>query len=211
MTGSVTTRRQAGIESRRGAGVRAFLLEDAQALGIVAGVVVAGLGSAGLGTTGPPYPRGEVESEARELEMRPADPGAGEPSEPARPPRLWLVDGFNVLHAGVLAGRDRASWWSETRRAELLAIVERFDAERDDAEVWVVFDGPGAPQDAGIQGRRVHVAFARSADDWLVKRVGAAGEPVCVVTSDRELADRARRRGAEVLSPRRFLARCGHS
>ena len=57
----------------------------------------------------------------------------------------------------------------------------------------------------------LHVVFARSADDWLVKRVRAAGEPVCVVTSDRQLADRARRRGAEVVSPRRFLARCGQA
>lgn len=189
--------------------MRGFLLEAAQALAIVAGVVAGGLGSA-LGTAGTPYPRDGVESEAREVEMSPGDPGAEEPSEPARPPRVWLVDGFNVLHAGVLAGRDRASWWSESRRAELLAIVERFDAERDDAEVWVVFDGPGAAQDP-TGGGRIHVAFAPSADDWLVKRVRAAGEPVCVVTSDRELADRARRRGAEVLSPRRFLARCGRS
>lgn len=190
--------------------MRAFLLEAAQALGIVAGVVAAGLGAA-FGTAGTPYPRDGVESEAREVEMSPGDPGAEEPSEPARPPRLWLVDGFNVLHAGVLHGRNRASWWNESRRAELLAVVERFDAERDDAEVWVVFDGPGAAPDAATEERWVHVAFARSADDWLVKRVRAAGEPVCVVTSDRELADRARRRGAEVLSPRRFLARCGRS
>jgi predicted RNA-binding protein with PIN domain len=190
--------------------VREILLEATQALGIVAGVVAAGLGSAQLGTAGAPYPRDEVESEVHEMERSPGDPGAQEPSEPIRPPRLWLVDGFNVLHAGVLAGRDRASWWSESRRAELLAIVERFDAERDDAEVWVVFDGSGAAQEP-VEGRRVHVAFARSADDWLVKRARDAGEPVCVVTSDRELADRARRRGAEVLSPRRFLARCARS
>jgi predicted RNA-binding protein with PIN domain len=120
------------------------------------------------------------------------------------------VDGFNVLHAGVLVGRDRASWWNEARREELLAIVERFEAEREDAEIWVVFDGRSAAEHPTRDGSRVRVAFARSADEWLVKRVRAAGGSVCVVTSDRQLADRARRRGAEVLSPRRFLARCGH-
>jgi predicted RNA-binding protein with PIN domain len=198
--------------------MRAFLLEAGQAAGLVAAVVAAGLGAARLQGAGASYPppRGESPVRLEIEEGEAADPmeeGAppGEPGdEPAPPARLWLVDGFNVLHAGVLVGRDRAEWWNEARREQLLAIVERFEPEREDAEVWVVFDGPSAAEELAREGSRVRVAFARSADEWLVKRVRAAGGSACVVTSDRQLADRARRRGAEVLSPRRFLARCGH-
>jgi predicted RNA-binding protein with PIN domain len=199
--------------------MRAFLREAGQAAGLMAAVVAAGIGAARLQAPGPAYPplRGEgpVQPEIEKgREAEPAGEGAppGDPGGGSAPPaRLWLVDGFNVLHAGVLVGRDRAEWWSEARREQLLAIVERFEAEREDAEIWVVFDGPSAAEGLAREGSRVRVAFARSADEWLVKRARAAGGSVCVVTSDRQLADRARRRGAEVLSPRRFLARCGHA
>ncbi len=179
-----------------------FSWEAARALGVMAGVAAVGLGSAHLEGTHTSYP---------DAEMSPADPASNDEGAPARPPRVWLVDGFNVLHAGVLVGRDRASWWSEERRAQLLAVVERFEAEREDAEIWVVFDGPSAAEHAAGDGRRVHVAFAPSADEWLLARVRAAREPVCVVTSDRQLAERARHRGAEIVPPRRFLARCRSS
>ena len=199
--------------------MRAFLLEAGQAAALMAAVVGVGLGAAQLETARSSYAPAQVDP--AQVEMDESETGTGDPTregapqgepgdEPVPPARLWLVDGFNVLHAGVLVGRDRASWWNEARREELLAIVERFEAEREDAEVWVVFDGRSAAEHAARDGSRVRVAFARSADEWLVKRVRAAGGSVCVVTSDRQLADRARRRGAEVLSPRRFLARCGH-
>jgi predicted RNA-binding protein with PIN domain len=212
--------------------MRAFLREAAQAAALMAAVVGVGLGAAQLKKARPSYPPAQVDPgqvdptlpghvDPTRVEMDESETSAGDPTRegapqaepgdaPAPPARLWLVDGFNVLHAGVLVGRDRASWWNEARREQLLAIVERFEAEREDAEIWVVFDGPSAAEPAAREGSRVHVAFARSADEWLVKRVRAAGGSVCVVTGDRQLADRARRRGAEVLSPRRFLARCGH-
>ena len=38
-------------------------------------------------------------------------------SPPDSPASVWLIDGFNVLHAGVLGGRDRSEWWTEARRA----------------------------------------------------------------------------------------------
>jgi predicted RNA-binding protein with PIN domain len=176
----------------------------------MAAVVAAGLGAARLQAERVSYPPAQMETDGSGTTGEPAAPEREPGEEPTPPARLWLVDGFNVLHAGVLVGRDRAEWWNEARRGQLLAIVERFEPEREDAEVWVVFDGPSAAEELAREGSRVRVAFARSADEWLVKRVRAAAGPVCVVTSDRQLADRARRRGAEVLSPRRFLARCGH-
>ena len=128
-------------------------------------------------------------------------------------PRLWLVDGFNVLHAGVLHGRDRAQWWTEPRREQLVALAERFDDAG--AEIWIVFDGIGPdgsrPETPGeAPASRVRRIFAPSADDWLLAKVRTSQAPAClaIVTADRAVADRARHRGAQVVSPRSFLARC---
>jgi predicted RNA-binding protein with PIN domain len=120
----------------------------------------------------------------------------------------WLVDGFNVLHAGVLRGNDRRGWLREEARARLLARVAAFEDAA--AELWVVFDGPGPGAEAERASERPRVVFAPSADEWLLGAVRETAEPgsVVVVTADRQLADRARHRGARVVSPRAFLARC---
>jgi predicted RNA-binding protein with PIN domain len=120
----------------------------------------------------------------------------------------WLVDGFNVLHAGVLRGSDRRGWWREEMRARLLQRVAAF--EDTSAELWVVFDGPGPGAEAERASQRPRVVFAPSADDWLLAAVREAPDPgaVVLVTADRQLADRARHRGARIVSPRTFLARC---
>ena len=120
--------------------------------------------------------------------------------------RIWLVDGYNVLHAGVLGGRDRSQWWTESRRRELLERVAGFDT---DAEIWIVFDGPDDPG-AAAESPGVRCVFAVSADDWLVDRVRKAEDPseIAVVTADRQVAGRARGKGAQVVSPKAFLARC---
>jgi predicted RNA-binding protein with PIN domain len=127
--------------------------------------------------------------------------------EERREPRVWLVDGYNVVHAVLLGGRDRTQpWWTEARREQLLARVEALGIEG--AEVWVVFDGPRPGPEAPAPGpRRVRCAFAPRADEWLVRRVRAARDParVAVVTADRRLAGRARHAGAQVVTPRAFL------
>lgn len=122
-------------------------------------------------------------------------------------PSLWLLDGFNVLHVGILRGRERGTWWREGSRARLLSRVERF--EERDAEIWVVFDGPG-PDPETSPSSRLRVVFAASADEWLLRRIRHAESParVAVVTADRRLAARSRHRGAQVVSPAAFLARC---
>jgi len=163
-----------------------------ETLVVLGAFVVFGLGwvevAARAAAVGPPYP-------ARMVDDAPAEPS------------IWLLDGFNVLHAGPLGGRDRSEWWTGPRRDELLELAARFDDRS--AEVWVVFDGP-READARDDLRGPHSVFAPSADAWLLERVRAAEDPsrIAVVTADRKVADRARHRGARVYAPRDFLARC---
>ena len=127
---------------------------------------------------------------------------------------LLIIDGFNVLHAGVLLGRDRAGWWQEPAQRRLIERVGRF-ADPRYPEIWVVFDRrPGQDQRQGAvvsDDPRIHMVYAPSADDWIVEQVKAlcGQRPVTVVTADRLLRDRIRHAGGEILSPRRFLAACG--
>ena len=164
-----------------------------ESVAIAAGFVAAGLACAAL----------ESDSGRRDGSHPPA---YATPPMSLDEPSIWLVDGYNVLHAGVLGGRDRSRWWTESRRRELLERVAGFDAE---AELWVVFDGSKDPEEpSGRPGPRC--VFASSADDWLIQRVRRADDPgrIAVVTSDRQVAGRARSRGAQVVSPMDFLSRC---
>jgi predicted RNA-binding protein with PIN domain len=173
-----------------------MLREAAQALVVMAATLALG----GLGTWLAPEPA------AADYPM--ACMSESEQDEQGRV-RLWLVDGFNVLHVGVLQGRDRRGWWKRERREELLERVKGFRAEHDGADVLVVFDGKHPPEPA--HEADVPVVFAPSADEWLVRAVRDAerAESIAVVTADRRLADRVRRRGASVVAPRSFISRCG--
>lgn len=160
-----------------------FLAGMLQSLGITAAFVALGLGSAALVSF---------------YNVR-----VTEPERPA----IWLVDGFNVLHAGILRGRERGDWWRERSRQRLLELAGAFDDP--EAELWVVFDGP-RPVPAMPEIPRLRVVFAPSADEWLLSRLRSAPDPsrLGVVTGDHRLAIRSRRRGARVIPPREFLDRC---
>jgi hypothetical protein len=95
---------------------------------------------------------------------------------------LYLVDGFNFLHAVLLQGRERSRWWSPENRErvveavaalraapELRAAAESLDTEHSSGvdatgspgldagsapDVWVVFDQREPESDAaGVGGR----------------------------------------------------------
>jgi len=169
-----------------------------ESLLVVAGFVAFGFAWAGL------------ERRDAALSDYPSPPMESAPPAPTPTPTpsLGLVDGFSVLPAGVLHGRDRAQWWTEPRREQLVAIAARFDDA--EAQIWIVFDGSGPEAPAEPPASRVRQVFAPSADDWLLAKVRASATPAClaVVTADRAVAGRARHRGAQVVSPRSFLARC---
>jgi hypothetical protein len=175
----------------------------AEALGVMAAFVIGGLGLAALERGARPggdlYP-------SRAMAVAPEDrcEDAGAASDPASP-ALWLIDGFNVLCSGVLGGRDRSEFWTEAGRREILERAAHFDDP--DARIVVVFDGPSPVEAPDASGPET--VFAPSADAWILSALGESSRgPVTVVTADRQLAGRARHRGADVIAPRAFLARC---
>ncbi len=124
------------------------------------------------------------------------------------PGAVVLVDGYNVA---------RTAWQSltpEEERSRLVAVLEELHA-RTGAEVVVVFDGlqEGAPM-SGPTRRTVRVRFTAAgvqADDVIRDLIDQfpAHRPVIVVSSDREVADGARTRGANSVSSRQFLTALG--
>ena len=176
----------------------AFVSEIVSSLGVIGAFVALALGSAAL---------------LRWLQVEaPSDPypaaAVSEPTDPAGPsPTLWLVDGFNLLHVTLLRGDSRNEFWRRAGRERVVELASRFDAQ--DAEVVVVFDG-SQPLQAQLDASGPRVVFAATADDWLLAAVREAPDParVAVVTADRRLAARARHRGAQVMAPGAFAARC---
>jgi hypothetical protein len=108
---------------------------------------------------------------------------------------IVLVDGQNV----------RRSRWPNVSSEELVEAIRRW-AAAEGVEPVVVFDG-GAPQGAVGTG-------AESADDWLTRRAGELadrGESYWLVTSDRELRQRAGEAAERVIGGGAFLELLGLS
>ena len=105
----------------------------------------------------------------------------------------WLVDAMNVI------GSRPDGWWKNRAAAvdPLIEQLERYGAATGD-EITVVVDGRPRrePPESTIE-----VVFVPHADDEIARR---AGPGVRVVTSDRELAERVRAAGADVVGAGRF-------
>jgi len=117
-----------------------------------------------------------------------------------------VIDAMNVI------GSRPDGWWRD--RA---AAIERLVAQLDD---WAAESGERVtvvleqPPRAALDAERVEVAWAprpepNSADQEIVRRLDdwIADDEVTVVTSDRELAGRARALGAETEPAAAFRAR----
>jgi predicted RNA-binding protein with PIN domain len=121
---------------------------------------------------------------------------------------IYLVDGYNLMHAVGLAGRklpgslDRA----RTRFLDWLA-----DASKDrDAAVWVAFDAATASRrspEADHRGVRVLFATGRTADELIEQLVNAELRPerLTVVSNDAQVQESARRRGCGVRTCEGFV------
>ena len=109
-----------------------------------------------------------------------------------------LVDGMNVI------GSRPNGWWRDRPGAvrDLVVVLGGLARETGDG-ITVVFDGRRPDEMPEAPGVEVVFASGRgrgAADDEIARRVAEDREPesLVVVTSDGELADRVRTRGAEV-------------
>ena len=96
-----------------------------------------------------------------------------------------LIDGENV----------RRSRWPNLSKEDLVELVRRW-AEAEGLDALVVFDG-SAPEGAVGSGRE-------TADDWLAREAPSYA-PYWLVTSDRELRERAGEAAERVLGGGAFL------
>ena len=123
-----------------------------------------------------------------------------------------IIDGYNLLHASGVFGRDRGPRGFEQSRIALLDLL--LDLLGDEAgQTIVVFDAARAPD--GLPGRCTHgplrVWYAREypdADSLIEELVEGDTAPhdLVVVSSDRRLQSAARRRRAEAVGSDEWLA-----
>jgi YacP-like NYN domain len=104
---------------------------------------------------------------------------------------IVLVDAENV----------RRSHWPNLSPEELVLALARW-AAREANEAIAIFDG-SAPEP--LDGVEVVGTGSESADDWITRRVADLHEPFTLVTSDRELRERAGANAAEIVGGGRFV------
>jgi predicted RNA-binding protein with PIN domain len=123
-----------------------------------------------------------------------------------------IIDGYNLLHASGVFGKDRGPKGFEQSRLALLDMLADLLGEQA-AKTIVVFDAARAPD--GLPGRYNHrgirVWFAREypdADSLIEELVEDDNAPssLVVVSSDRRLQAAARRRRADAVSSEDWLA-----
>jgi predicted RNA-binding protein with PIN domain len=98
---------------------------------------------------------------------------------------LVIVDAPNV----------RRSLWPNLSPERLVELLAEW-AQREGVDAVAVFDGP-APQP--VSGVEVVGTDAESADDWIARRAAELDEPYVLVTSDRELRERAGARADRIV------------
>jgi predicted RNA-binding protein with PIN domain len=113
----------------------------------------------------------------------------------------WIVDAMNVI------GSRPDGWWKdrEGARARLVEQLDRWVSAHAHA-VTVVFEHPTSIRSSAIAIRHAPQAASNSADDEIVRLVGADDRPdeIVVVTSDAKLAERIRSAGAAVYPAAKF-------
>jgi predicted RNA-binding protein with PIN domain len=119
---------------------------------------------------------------------------------------ILIIDGFNLLHAVVLVGRDRAKWWQPAAQRRLVERVEQLPLSYYPS-IWIVFDRRPStnevPEGVTSNDSRLRIVYAPSADEWIVQEVEhlAPQYAITVVTADRPLRERVRHVGGSLLSP----------
>lgn len=121
-----------------------------------------------------------------------------------------IVDGYNLIRqSDVLRGHERQSL--EAGRKALIRGLAQYKRLRGH-RITVVFDGweGGSPLEERDLAGGVAIIYSRLGEkaDEVIKRLVAAGsEEILVVTSDREIATFAARRGKGTIASPEFAAR----
>lgn len=124
---------------------------------------------------------------------------------------MWIiVDGYNVIRQWPeLAMLDQADL--QSGREALLSELQSYRRAKRH-KITVVFDGreQGGFTERTESVRGIGVRYSRrgeTADSVIARLAAEGGEGAVVVSSDREVADAARRQGAAWLSGAEFLTR----
>jgi predicted RNA-binding protein with PIN domain len=118
-----------------------------------------------------------------------------------------LIDGYNLLHAIGLAGRNLPPKGLARARTFLLEWL----ADRcGDHALRVIFDGQGNSRssvESDHRGVKVRFSFQQTADELIEVLVRADAHPakLSVVSNDRQVQDAGRQRGCVVFACEEFI------
>lgn len=118
-----------------------------------------------------------------------------------------LIDGYNLIRQSVILRHfERQSL--EAGRKALIAWLAQYRSRKDHC-ITVVFDGweSGQPQEERDYSSGIHIIYSSrgvKADDVLKRITASTDEEILVVSSDREVASYAMRKGKATLSSLEF-------
>jgi len=120
---------------------------------------------------------------------------------------VFLIDGYNLMHAAGVVGHGRVSHLKPARRRFLDWLAKSVHGRAD--TVRVVFDAQAAPADTGeevYRGLHVRFAYHATADDAIEAELARA-QPggLVVVSDDGRLHEAARRRGCDAWRCAKFV------
>ena len=124
-----------------------------------------------------------------------------------------LIDGYNLLHAAGILGRNVGPGTLERARNALLGFLAASLTESERADTTVVFDAkngpPNLPRELRHHGIRVLYAVGHTdADDLMEELIRADSSPrrLVVVSSDHQIQRAATRRRATTIDSDRWYA-----
>ncbi len=118
-----------------------------------------------------------------------------------------LIDGYNLIRQSIRLRRfERQSL--EAGRKALIAWLSQYHS-RKNHRITIVFDGwiSGPAQEERDYSAGIHIIYSSrgvKADDVLKRITASCDEEILVVSSDREIASYATRRGKAALSSPEF-------
>lgn len=128
---------------------------------------------------------------------------------------LYLIDGYNLLHALGVITRDTSPAGLKHARLQLFRLLHDFHGVQS-PDVTIVFDAQNSPHGARaeMEYRGLAIRFAvdyPEADDLLEQLLEESPDPrnLTVVSDDRRVRRATRRRGGVVLSCGEYMDRLG--